>query len=235
MKRTKKIMTLAIAAMLLVSTTVAVTVAYLTAETEVVTNTFTVGNVEIMLDEAQVDLYGTPSEKTESVDAQGNEVITWKAVELQAAPRVTANKYKLIPNHTYTKDPTVYVETGSEECYVFVKVENGLEEIESKEKSYVSIADQMTKKEWIPLEVDGEPVENVFYYKTTIDTLGAAERKSLIVFETFTIDSEAELTDENNAFKYKDAEITIDAYAIQADGFDSAADAWAAAAPSSWE
>ena len=208
-------MTLAIAAMLLVSTTVAVTVAYLTAETKVVTNTFTVGDVKIGLNEADVDLYGV---KIPDADPE----------------RVTENEYKLIPGHTYVKDPTVYVEKGSEECYVFVKVENGLTAIESTDEDYVSIAAQMSGKGWKPLEVDEKDGENVFYYKDKVNVLEAKENASLIVFENFTIDGNAVLTDENGEFLYADKEITIDAYAIQADGFGSAAEAWAAA-PSTWE
>ncbi len=233
MKRTKKIITLAMAAVLLVSTTVAVTVAYLTAETKVVTNTFTVGDVTIELDEAKVDLYGNPLEKVVSEDANGKEVVSWSPVELDKASRVTENEYKLIPGHTYTKDPTVYVEVGSEECYVFVKVENDLKDIESQEGTYVSISKQMEANDWLQLKVDGQTIENVFYYNSTVDVLEADKKASLVVFENFAIDGNAALTNDDE-FLYEDAEITIDAYAIQADGFGSAADAWKAA-PSTWE
>ena len=48
MKRTKQILSLALCAILLVSATVATTVAYLTSQ-DAVTNTFTVGKVAITL------------------------------------------------------------------------------------------------------------------------------------------------------------------------------------------
>ena len=66
------------------------------------TNTFTVGKVEIKLDEAKVTADGIP---------------------VEGAARVTANSYKLMPGTTYTKDPTVTVlKAGSEESYVRMKV-----------------------------------------------------------------------------------------------------------------
>ena len=47
------------------------------------------------------------------------------------------------------------------------------------------------------------------------------------MFTHFVIDGEADVA------LYDDAEITVIAYAVQGDGFDTADEAWAAA-PSSW-
>ena len=57
MKKTRKILLMAACAVLLVCISVGATVAYLTS-TDTVTNTFTVGQVAITLDEAKVDMYG---------------------------------------------------------------------------------------------------------------------------------------------------------------------------------
>ena len=102
MKKAKKALAILLCAALLVGGTIAGTVAYLTAKTGPVTNTFTAGNVAITLDELDVD------NSTEGKD------------------RDTANKYNLIPGNTYTKDPTVHVAANSENSWIFVKVENGL-------------------------------------------------------------------------------------------------------------
>ena len=102
--KAKKVLALVLCAALLVAGSVAATLAYLTSKTEVVTNTFSVGNVTITLDEAKVNEYG--------VEAEGED-------------RVKANEYKLIPGHTYVKDPMVHVTEKSEQCYVFVKVVDG--------------------------------------------------------------------------------------------------------------
>ena len=95
MKTKSKALLLTLCAVLLVAASVLGTMAYLTS-TDTVTNTFTVGKVEIKLDETDVT---NPN-----------------------GPRVKANSYKLMPGTTYTKDPTVTVKAGSEESYVRMKV-----------------------------------------------------------------------------------------------------------------
>lgn len=106
----KKILVACLCVALAVLTIAGTTLAYLTSTKEV-KNTFTVGSVAINLDEALVNTDGKP------VDKDGN-VVT----DLAAAKRVTGNSYKLMPNHTYTKDPTVTVLDGSEASYVRMKV-----------------------------------------------------------------------------------------------------------------
>lgn len=199
------------------------TIAWLTAETGAVTNTFTVGDVDILLDEAKVNPYGKP------VNASGEEVT------LENAPRVTENAYKLLPGHTYTKDPTVYVVAGSEPCYVFVKVQNDLADIETS-----TIANQMAANHWLPLS--GQT--GVYFYAGTsnnangeaVDALNASANIKLPVFANFTIDGNKTQT-EIAAFVTNEDKtqniITVDAYAVQKDTFDSAAAAWAAAP--SWQ
>ncbi|PWL75952.1 MAG: hypothetical protein DBY22_03060 [Clostridiales bacterium] len=100
MKTKSKALLLTLCAVLLVAASVMGTMAYLTS-TDKVENTFTVGNVTITLDEAKVNTDGTPAAPAE---------------------RVKANEYKLLPGHTYTKDPTVTVIKGSESSYVRMKV-----------------------------------------------------------------------------------------------------------------
>ncbi len=100
---------LVVVAMVLVCImTVFVTLAYLTSTTEKVTNTFTVGNVTITLDEAKVDEYGVKEYKV-GQDGQ---------LTQELAARVMANSYKLVPQHEYVKDPTIHVDGASENCYV---------------------------------------------------------------------------------------------------------------------
>lgn len=100
MKTKSKALLLTLCAVLLVAASVMGTMAYLTS-TDEVNNTFTVGNVKITLDEAKVNTDGTLATPAE---------------------RVKANEYKLLPGHTYTKDPTVTVIKGSESSYVRMKV-----------------------------------------------------------------------------------------------------------------
>ena len=109
-KKLTKALLLTACAILLVAGTVMGTVAYLTAETDTVTNTFTFGNVDIAMDDVKTDLYGKP---------------------VEGAARVISNNYKLVPNNTYKKDTTIYVTKGSEACYLFVKVETTVEDNEN--------------------------------------------------------------------------------------------------------
>lgn len=185
----KKSIALVMMAVLLVAASVMGTLAFLTS-TDTVTNTFTVGKVAITLDEADVDVYGALIEN---------------------AARVRANEYKLIPGHEYIKDPTVHFAAGSEASWLFVKVENGIADIEADTK----IAAQITANGWLAL--DG--VTGVYYKQVDANT--TTDAINYPVFGSF------KLTDDANVEKYAGKEVKVTAYAIQADGFTTAAAAWA--------
>ena len=190
MKKAKNALLLALCAVLLVGATIAGTVAYLTSTTTEVKNTFTAGNVTITLDEAKVTEYG---------------------VEVAGAARVIQNEYKLIPGHTYTKDPTIKVADGSEDCWVFAKLVDGL-----GDASTITI----DSEKWEQMTTTDGSV--VYGYKTS---LSAGQTATL--FNEFTFDQGA------NPETCKTASITIIGYAVQADSFATAAAAWAAA-PATW-
>lgn len=82
-------------------------VAYLTHR-ESLANVFTVGNVEVKVDETQVDKNGDP------VDDQGNPITDPEEYIRKEEP----NEYHLIPGEDYRKDPAMTVLRGSEPCYV---------------------------------------------------------------------------------------------------------------------
>ena len=204
MKNMKRILLTMVAAMLLVVMSVAGTLAYLVSTSQQVTNTFTIGKVTIALDEAKTDEYGD---------------------EIAGAERVIANEYKLIPGREYAKDPTVHVVKGSEPSYIYVKITNEM-------KDYLvanCIEDQLKDNGWEPLT----GYTGIYYYvdedseaadKSIVDARDA--QVDLIVFETITLlDS---LTDTEIA-KAASKKIVIQAYALQADGFDSPAEAYAEA------
>ncbi len=185
----KKSIALVMMAVLLVAASVMGTLAFLTSHDEVV-NTFTVGKVAITLDEAKVNEYGEAD---------------------TPASRVKENTYKLIPGHKYTKDPTVHFAAGSEASWLFVKVENGIADIEADTK----IAAQITANGWLAL--DG--VTGVYYKQVAANATAAA--MDYPVFGSFKLKGDAEVKN------YETAKVTVTAYAIQADGFDTAAAAWA--------
>lgn len=202
MKTKSKALLLTLCAVLLVAASVLGTMAYLTSQ-DTVTNTFTVGNVAITLDEAKVNPDGTL---------------------VAGADRVKANEYKLMPGHTYTKDPTVHVAAGSENSYIFVKVENGIADFEAGEDpGYEPIAKQMETLGWAKLTTsDGSEV----YYKPYDTSKTESASTELIVFNNFKIAGDANT--KNGWGGITAAKVIVNAYAVQMDGFDDAAAAWAA-------
>lgn len=135
--------------------------------------------------------------------------------------RDKANAYKLMPGHNYEKDPIVHVDANSEDCYLFVKVVNEIANIEAEK----TVAQQMTEKGWVAVDS-----ANGIYVYTTDKTNPAVVTKgsNITVFENFTIAGNVVNT---TLATYADKTITVNAYAIQADGFagKTASEIWTAA------
>ncbi len=138
-----------------------------------------------------------------SVDITLDEAKVDEYGALDGDTRVDGNEYKLLPGHEYVKDPTITVGADSEDCWVFAKVEDGLADIEDDD----TIEAQILANGW-------EKIEDGLYAQA------AEAGDELVVFETFTIKGDAEVD------QYGDAEIVITGYAVQKDGFDTAAAAW---------
>ena len=204
----KKILVACLCVALAVLTIAGTTLAYLTSQ-DTVTNTFTVGNVKITLDEAKVDEMGKPVEN---------------------ADRVKANRYKLIPGHTYTKDPTVTVKAPSEESYVRMLVTVTFGKQLTDEQLATKLDGIFTgySTDWVRSAkqiktVDGKTVITYEYRYNNTVSAATTEKKLPALFtgiaipDTWTGDDLANL-----------GNITIDivAQAIQADGFATADDAW---------
>lgn len=193
MKNYRKALLLVLCAVLLVAASVLGTLAYLT-DTKSATNTFTVGHVYIDLDETDVNPMGVKDGDT----------------------RVTENTYHLLPNHTYVKDPIVYVEAKSDDCFVFVKIDNEIADIEDE----TTVATQITAKGWTQLtDKNDNEVAGVYYKNHTKQ----GTRKEYPVFENFKIKG---TVDNTELADYQGKTIVVTAYAIQADGFNN--DAFAA-------
>ena len=236
MKTKSKALLLTLCAVLLVAASVLGTMAYLTS-TDTVTNTFTVGKVEIKLDETDVTN--------------------------QTGPRVQANSYKLMPGTTYTKDPTVTVKAGSEESYVRMKVTfNNAKEIialctdpefaddgpTGVENAYplirmvkfveanaakwdgiipdnmVDTEDMLAMPKYFVHDKTADTLTYYFYYNETVGAPNG-DVKIPVLFNSITVPDWA--TGEQLA-KLEGFEINVVAEAIQAAGFDTADQAWAA-------
>ena len=240
MKTKSKALLLTLCAVLLVAASVLGTMAYLTS-TDTVTNTFTVGKVEIKLDEAKVTADGIP---------------------VEGAARVTANSYKLMPGNTYTKDPTVTVKAGSEESYVRMKVTFNnatkiialctdpeyADEVTGAENAFplirmvkfveanaakwdgiipdnmVETEDMLAMPKYFAYDKTADTLTYIFYYRETV-TATTADVVLPVLFNSITVPEwvTGEQLAERNNFK-----ITVVAEAIQAGSFANADKAWAA-------
>lgn len=212
-KKLRRILLTVCSAALLVCVTVGATVAYLTS-TDTVTNTFTVGQVKISLDEALVGTDG-------------------KAITGAGAKRVQANSYKLMPGGEYDKDPTIHIENSSEEAYLRVKVavtntakvDALFQKYDYAEQGITAILEGLDLTKWnITSTVENDVRTYVLTLKAN-DGKISGKTDDIVLFtgvnvpEEFTNDDILEL---NNT------KITITADAIQADGFADADEAWKA-------
>ena len=180
----------------LVGGSIAGTVAYLTMVTAPVENTFTAGNINITLTQANIT--------TE----------------------------KIIPGATYSKKPLVTVKSGSEACYLFVKLDgviNGTvtpvatEGEEQKVDNVLKFSDYLTYTMgdgWTALEgVDG------VYYREVGTANADATFYVLATEDSLTAVSTCTKADYDK-LDGKNITLSITAYAVQQAGFDTAADAW---------
>lgn len=212
----KKTIVLILTVVMLFGTAVGGTLAYLTS-VKTVTNTFTVGKVEIKLNETAVDETGTP---------------------VAGADRVSGNEYHLIPGQTYIKDPTVTVMAKSEEAYIRMLVTiTDLADV----KAAFGIADgeyflpQYFVNGWDPAiwETTGVVVEDTTkdtavyefrYYKTVANT-GDTDVSLEPLFTDFTVPGEMD----NAAIgKLAEMQIIVEGHAVQAAGFTAEDMAWLA-------
>lgn len=211
-KNLKKLLLAVCCAALLVCVSIGATVAYLTSHDEV-KNTFTVGKVKITLDEAKVTEDGTP---------------------VEGAARVKENSYKLMPGHTYTKDPTVHVEKGSEDCYVKMTVTiNKIDELDKifapNGADLTAIFKNYKADTWISKghtdDMSAKTRAFEFWYKEKVTDAASADKTLPALFDAIVVPGT--ITGEQLA-KLEGLKITVNAYAIQADGFADANAAWTA-------
>lgn len=182
------------------------TLAYLQSTTEVAVNTFTVGNVAITLDETDVDAYGVKDGET----------------------RVLTNEYKLIPAHTYTKDPIIHVDADSEDAYIgaviTVKGASALKAkgIEADDFLGANGFNLTVKSGWTVVKIDDKSsiADNAYVYALVYSDKVSADA-DVTIFDAFTAPNMAngDLATLGNTI------INVQGYAIQADGFTAAGDA----------
>lgn len=198
----KRTMIFVTAMVLLFAMVTGSTIAYMTSKSAAVTNTFTYGNIKITLDEAPVDDNGKKTTGT----------------------RGTGNQYKLIAGSIYDKDPTVHIAADSEDCYIFVNVQNNLK---GQNLGGTTIDSQMSALGWTKATSTGAGSNCTVWYKATaFETSNAVQ--DVVLFNT--IDIATSVVGSENA---SSSSVVIEAYAVQSANFDTAVKAYnAAKAPS---
>lgn len=211
----KKALSLILCMALVATMAVMGTLAYLT-DRSTVENTFTVGNVDITVDEEKVNPDGTPTPEDDD--------------------RVTENEYHLIPGQTYTKDPTMTVKAGSEKSYVRMLVTvNNYEELKAIQAelaaTYPDKAAQFILLNYVKSENSGsanwklvgktENADNTatyeFRYNEIVDASGLTEDLVLPpLFESITVPGEVNAEQLATLVDFK---LTAEGHAIQVAGF----------------
>lgn len=166
------------------------TIAWLTDQTNSVVNTFTVGDINITLTET----WNTDK------DGDGNND-SWSA--------------KMVPGNTITKDPKVTVVEGSENCWLFVKVE--------KSSNLDTYIDYEMASGWTAL---GAAYPGVYYYNADIaqgTPISVLKDNKVKVIEGVT-KAQMEALKASGATQ---PTLTFTAYACQKDNVATAEIAWA--------
>ena len=190
----KKKIALLMAMVMLFAVTTAGTLAWLQDKTDPVVNTFTVGDINITLTETY----------NKDTDDDG-ENDTWEG--------------KIIPGTDLTKDPLVTVESGSEACWLFVKVEEenwptAVEEGTTTRKVNYAIASGWTALNDVP---------GVYYREVSAST--SDQEFPVLLNNKVTVSNTLTKAEANAITTPK---LTFTAYAVQAENFNTAAAAWTA-------
>lgn len=228
----KKTIALLLVMVMIFGISVGGTIAYLT-DKEAVTNTFTVGNVDIKLTEKEIK----------------DGVATGKRIQGNADATV-GNQYHLLPGLSYDKDPMVTILEGSEESYIrmFVTITdckdvdaaiaeaNAIRAAAVPAQAAIQLTDMFggyDASKWLlqgmtKVAADtGDDYSRIYefrYYESV--TANADSDKDLEpLFTTLSIPGEI---DNDSLASIAEMKIIVEAHAIQKAGFDDAAAAWAA-------
>ena len=192
-RRTRtKALALVLTLMLTVGGVIGGTVAWLTAAPEPVVNTFTYGDINITLSETDTQLDGDNNPLT--------------------------NQYKMLPGQPITKDPVITVKAGSEEMWLFVKLE--------KSANFDSFMEYAVEDGWTPLE----GVDSIYYRHVTAEEIANADiTVKAIKNNTVTVKNSV-TKDMLNALDAVGGPgyptLTVTGYAVQYAGNPTAAEAW---------
>lgn len=219
--RNKKLLTTLGAVTLIGAIGLGSTLAYLTATTNEVKNTFTMGNVKF-----NEDLDNGLLEKPVEREDNGTGAYVFSTDTTDGSDWVTENTYEdLVPGETVPKNPTIFMAADSEDAWLFVLISNyndaAFDEIKMGD-NWVDVTDDYTTAGNTVADSD-----RVFAYNTKV-TKADTDDDIVEVFSEVTIADDIEVPEvEEGATEVESPipDLTIKAFAIQALGFDSYTDA----------
>lgn len=180
------------------------TIAWLIDETDSVVNTFTYGDINIELTETK----GTLNEETQQREG-----------------------FKILPGNDIEKDPKVTVKAGSEDCWLFVKIE------EADWPSFTETVDGQSVKKvryevadgWTQLTVNGSAVAGVYYRTNGVSSSQSDQDFAVLKNDKVTVSENLTKTEVKTASAQKPT-LTFTAYAVQKDSnIDTVNKAWSVA------
>lgn len=136
----RSLITMLVALTLVAVVGIGATLAYLSSTTGTLTNTFTVGKVDITQDESDESTPEDPDDRTE----EGND---YEDIE---------------PGDVLVKDPTVTVKANSAECYVFMQLD-GADALTAQQFEFGGF----DAEKWIKVDKK-DTLDGVYRYYTTV-------------------------------------------------------------------
>ncbi len=182
----KRTVAILLALVLVIGCAVGGTLAWLTAKTSEVTNTFSPSDINITLTET----WNTDSNGDDKNDS-------WSA--------------KLVPGYSYKKDPVVTVEKDSEKCYLFVKFDQGNAAQYLDYTSNLSVANGWTQGEGTGDGKNGVPTD--VWYRVVDANATQNQSWHLLDGDKITVKGDAVTKDNMNTASA--STLTYTAYACQ--------------------
>lgn len=204
----KKVVATLLAIVLLMGVAIGGTLAWLSAQSETVTNTFTVGDVNIELKEHELGTDG----------------------KLTATETNEEDAYKIVPGDTQPKDPFVRVKANSEDSWIFVQVQEVNNTVSGNTNASKYVTWEIAEG-WTQLGTTTNGVST--YYRTNNYTTATTDTTYFVlkgnegsVNGIVTYDSDLTKANLNAVTDTTKPQLIFKAFAVQAEAGSDAATAW---------
>ena len=192
----KKKLTLVVSLLLVMALSIGGTLAYLTYTTEAITNTFSIGNIELTLKEMIKNADGTEVEATTAEQ----------------------KSFTVVPGGSDAKKPIITVKAKSEACWLYAYVENNVLVAVGGTQTPVATLD--IGSDWIVVAQNADKTKTLYRY--TNDAVATSDAdQPFTVFTTVSYDG-AKITKDNRADITSADTIVVNAFAHQSANVEKA-------------